>query len=181
MKAYPLTTAPVLLTTRRFELVYPIEADLPALYPLYTDPRMMTHLGGPLARDFVEARIPRWQRHWEEYGYGSGIVRRKSDGVTVGMYALFHSEYAERLCLEVGWMVALAEQGKGVASEAMKGVIEYARAKLPAERTVVAFPSTTNGASNRVCEKLGFELVGEKAYPFDGIVLKTNAWKLELR
>jgi RimJ/RimL family protein N-acetyltransferase len=46
-----------------------------------------------------------------------------------------------------------------------------------------AFPSVDNGASNAICRKLGFELLGELEFeypPGHGRVMLTNDWRFDL-
>jgi hypothetical protein len=68
---------------------------------------------------------------------------------------------------ETGWLVSPAFQGQGVATSATEQVIERVRteAKL---RYLEAYPSVDNAASNTICRKLGFALVGILEYEYPG-------------
>ena len=61
---------------------------------------------------------------------------------------------------EVGWVVAAAARGAGIATEAGRAAIDYALSELGADE-VVAYTSPGNAASLRVIDKLGMELRGE--------------------
>ncbi len=54
---------------------------------------------------------------------------------------------------------------KGLASEALKAAIEYIKAKFPDVQEVTAVAYKYNKPSQRVLEKSGFEIVGEKSKP----------------
>jgi RimJ/RimL family protein N-acetyltransferase len=82
---------------------------------------------------------------------------------------------------ETGWAVRPDFQGRGLATQAMRLLIDVMRADGQ-RRYVHAFPAVDNAPSNAVCRKLGFALVG----PFDfeypaGHPLRCNDWVLDLR
>jgi RimJ/RimL family protein N-acetyltransferase len=62
--------------------------------------------------------------------------------------------------IEVGWVVAVAHRGKGLATEAAGAAIAYAFDVLGVDE-VVAYTSPGNAASMRVMEKLGMTVRGE--------------------
>jgi hypothetical protein len=44
-----------------------------------------------------------------------------------------------------------------------------------------AFPGVSNPASNALCRKFGFELLGEEEGGYRGAALRVNHWVLSLR
>jgi RimJ/RimL family protein N-acetyltransferase len=62
--------------------------------------------------------------------------------------------------IEVGWVVAVAARGRGLATEAASAAIGYAFDVLGVDE-VVAYTSPGNAASLRVMEKLGMVRRGE--------------------
>ncbi len=74
----------------------------------------------------------------------------------VGTIMLWPSEWAGEPISEAGWMVLPDHQGKGFASAALELLIERAR-EDGRWGDIHAFPGVTNGASNALCRKLGFE------------------------
>jgi RimJ/RimL family protein N-acetyltransferase len=58
------------------------------------------------------------------------------------------------------------------------------RAKATAQRglrSMHAFPSVDNPASNAICRKLGFTLLGARDFEFPpGSFMRCNDWRLEL-
>jgi ribosomal-protein-alanine N-acetyltransferase len=70
-----------------------------------------------------------------------------------------HSNYAKIREWEVGWAVHPDEWGKGFATEAARGMIDWAFTQFGLHR-VVAFCHVDNAASIRVMEKLGMHRDG---------------------
>lgn len=81
---------------------------------------------------------------------------------------------------EIGWSVLPSFQGKGIATHAVKALIE----KIKAERKykyIHAFPSINNPASNAICRKLKFNLISECEFEYPpGSFMQCNDWCLEL-
>ena len=74
----------------------------------------------------------------------------------VGFIGVWASEWAGEALSETGWMVLPDHQGNGYATAALRAILERARAD---DRwgDIHAFPGVTNGASNALCRKFGFE------------------------
>jgi RimJ/RimL family protein N-acetyltransferase len=73
-------------------------------------------------------------------------------------------------------------QGRGIATIGTAQAIELARAEQR-HRSLWAYPSVDNGASNAICRKLGFELVETEEFeypPRSGKIMRCNNWRLEL-
>jgi RimJ/RimL family protein N-acetyltransferase len=156
--------------------------DLPLLHGLLGDPAMMEHLGGPESPEKIEERHA---RYLGELGGGPAKMFKVVDSATgegVGSVGYWERESSEGQVWETGWMVLPAFQGRGVATEATRQVIELCRSE-GTHRYLYAYPSVENGASNAICRKLGFELmnVSEYEYPIgSGNILRCNDWRLEL-
>jgi RimJ/RimL family protein N-acetyltransferase len=81
---------------------------------------------------------------------------------------------------ETGWAVLPAWQGRGIATAATALVIERAREERR-HRYMHAYPSVDNPASNAICRKLGFELLGARDFEYPpGNQLRCNDWRLKL-
>jgi RimJ/RimL family protein N-acetyltransferase len=80
----------------------------------------------------------------------------------------------------MGWFVLPAYQGRGIATQAGKAVVEQARLEHR-HQFMHAFPSVSNAASNAICRKLGFSLLEEcqLEYP-PGNLMRCNDWRFEL-
>jgi len=102
--------------------------------------------------------------HWRRHGFGPWVAALKDSGEPVAAIDLHFAGpgitgvAADEI--EVGWVVAVAQRGKGLATEAATAVIAYAFDTLDVEE-VVAYTSPGNVASMRVMEKLGMTVRGE--------------------
>jgi RimJ/RimL family protein N-acetyltransferase len=135
------------------------------------DPAMMRHLGGPESPEKLAERQAKYELP------GSGMFKVMLDDVAVGSVG-----YWERgdEGWETGWSVLPAWQGRGVATEAMQLLIPLARRERR-HRFMHAYPSVENPASNAICRKLGFTLLGAKDFEYPpGNQLRCNDWRLEL-
>ena len=152
-----------------------------ALLRLLNAPEMTEHLGGP---ESEQKLLERQQKYVvggpagsggmftvvlldEERGVGSiGYWERESDGETV---------------YETGWAVLPECQGRGIAAEATLAVITLAAAERR-HRYLHAYPSVDNPASNAICRKVGFELLGEQDFEYPpGHPMRCNDWRFDLR
>ena len=156
-------------------------ADLPLDRALLPDPAAMAELGGPLPEEGLE---PKLRGIVDEVARGevwySVIVPGEGDE-PVGTVCIWEHEEddlgGERIS-EIGWMVLPSHQGRGLASAAVREILERARA----ERrwgTIHAFPGVTNAPSNAICRKAGFRLLGERPIDYAGRTLRCNHWALE--
>lgn len=77
-------------------------------------------------------------------------------------------------------MLRREAQGKGYGSEAVR--LTLLRAKAEAGwGTIHAFPGVTNGASNAICRKLGFEQLEECEGIWDDHLIRSNHWRLDFK
>ena len=99
-------------------------------------------------------------------------------GTAAGVVAIWsHPEGGEPIS-EIGWMVLPEFQGRGLATAAVRLVLQRAREE---QRwgVVHAFPGVTNGPSNGICRRLGFTLVGEQDVAFADRTLRANHWLID--
>lgn len=147
--------------------------DLELLQRLNGDPAMMAHLGGPE----TPQRIAERQRRYEA---DPGCFKIVDAGEGVGWVGYWEREWRGGQVYEVGWAVLPEAQGRGLATAATALVIEEARAAGRC-RSVHAFPSVTNPASNAICEKLGFTLLEARDFEYPrGSFMRCNDWRLAL-
>jgi RimJ/RimL family protein N-acetyltransferase len=93
----------------------------------------------------------------------------------IGSVACWAHDWRGEDVYEVGWFVIPEFQGRGIATEAMRELIAKA-----APRPIHAFPNVANAASNAICRKLGFTLLGEIDFEYPaGNLMRCNNWRLE--
>ncbi len=145
--------------------------DLDAYADIYGDVEVMRHLehGRPLDRDAAWRSMALHLGHWQLRGYGQwALVARNSD-VLVGRAGLWQPEGWPGL--EIGWLLARPQWGRGFATEAARAALTYAFTVLRAER-VISLIRPDNAASIRVAERLGehyertIELYGGAAHVY---------------
>lgn len=159
--------------------------DLPLFESVYCDPSMMTHLGGPWPKERVPHKL---QRNLEIVEAGTAwvlkIIPDEDSSRAAGWLCIWEHDWRGERINEIGWMILPAFQGRGLASRAVRAILDKARAE---ERwdIIHALPATANVASNAVCRKAGFTLVEELVLDWDGAwdgqPMRCNHWLLDLR
>lgn len=142
-------------------------------------PEMMAHLGGPETEDQLLVRHRRYLQLTDP-GAGQMFAVVLPDGRPAGIIGYWERPRPHGQVYETGWHVLPGLQGRGIATAAAKTVAALARAQHR-HRQLHAFPATGHPASNAVCRKAGFTLLGETdiEYP-PGNMMRCNDWHLEL-
>lgn len=140
-------------------------------------PEMTAHLGGP---ETVEQLERRHRRYLELPAGGMYRLVLAGGGETVGSVGFWERQWRDTTVWETGWEVLPEFQGRGLAVAAARGVQAAARA-TGAHRYLHAFPRVDHAASNAVCRKAGFELLGEVEFEYPkGSWLMSNDWRVDL-
>lgn len=149
-----------MIETERLRLRRPRASDFAASHAMWSDPSVAQYING-----VASTRPQSWVRlmasigHWEAMAYGPLVVEESASGAFVGEMWLFehHREITPSIdgVPEAGWAVTPAMQGRGYATEALRGLLRWADATLSAPRTV-ALISEGNAISVRVAEKAAF-------------------------
>ena len=141
---------------------------------------LMDQLGGPETDEQVQARHERYLRLWREGTARQFAIVIPGHPEGVGIVGYWRREWRGEQVLESGWSVEDQYRGQGIAPAAVRAMLDYARAHgetLP----VHAYPRVDNPASNAVCRKAGFVLLGEEDFEATpGHVLHTNDWVVDL-
>jgi RimJ/RimL family protein N-acetyltransferase len=144
---------------------------------LETDPQVMAGLGGPRLREAIErAHVKSLALAAEGRCWPLKII---PDGGTspAGGVDVFESSHEDEAIYEIGWMILPEFQNRGIASQAVREVLEKARGERMFGQ-IHAFPAVTNGPSNKICEKNGFMNLGECEVEFAGRGLRCNHWRI---
>ncbi|MEU8260496.1 GNAT family N-acetyltransferase [Micromonospora sp. NPDC048999] len=137
------------------------------------------HTGGPETDEQVVARHG---RYLAGPGPRSGHMYTVAlpDGETVGSVGYWAREWRGEQVYEMGWAILPAYQGRGLATAAVRAVIAEAGADGD-RRSAHAYPSVDNPASNAVCRKAGFTLLGETEFEYGpGQMMRSNDWRIDL-
>ncbi|MFB7518184.1 GNAT family N-acetyltransferase [Streptomyces sp. NPDC056144] len=145
-------------------------------------PELMEHLGGPETEEQLERRHQRYVKLSADRT-GAGRMFRivlLPEETVAGSIGFWAREHEGRQVYETGWTVLPGFQGRGVATSATRAVAAEARA-AGLHRHLHAFPSAENTASNAVCRKAGFELLGELSFEYPpGHMMTCRDWRLDL-
>ena len=149
------------LETPRLRLRHFRDADLALFMAYRNDPEVARYQGWegisePEARAFLQEQKeiqPGVPGQWFQIA-----IELKETGVLVGDCALKIEEHDERQA-EIGYTLSRAYQGRGIASEAVSCVLEYAFVTLGLHR-VIAITACENVASVALLERLGLRREG---------------------
>ena len=151
------------------------ESGLEVLRRLNT-PEMTEHLGGP---ETEQAIVERQQRYLRLASGEMLIIRLGSEAI--GSIGYWEREWDGEAVYETGYGIFPEFGGHGYASAAL-GLAAHRAAARGTRRWLHAFPHVDHAASNAVCRKAGFELVGEVPFEYPkGTWLPSNDWRLDLR
>jgi RimJ/RimL family protein N-acetyltransferase len=144
---------------------------------MQTDPAVMAELGGPVPREEIPALHRRRLDSVATDPWWFVIVT--DVGESAGEIGIWETEHGGTMVHETGWMLAPPFQGRGLASAALAMLLDRARAE-PRFARLHAWPGVTNPASNALCRKFGFELLGEEDGGYRDAALRVNHWVLAL-
>jgi RimJ/RimL family protein N-acetyltransferase len=131
-------------------------ADLDAMADVFGDPEVMRFGPGPQSRDWVQ----QWLRgcledYYQKWGFGLWAVVHKPDRRVIGFCGLTRFDDIDgRPEIEIGYRLARAFWGRGLATEAARAARDYAFGVLVLPR-LVSLIDPGNRASLRVAEKNG--------------------------
>lgn len=133
------------LTEKHFDYVRAMDSDRD----------VMATLGGLRSENETWEGLINSLEHWERYGFGPWVFRTRETGEPIASATLRHVEIEGRPEVEVGYRVAAAWWGRGIATEMASALVGIARDRLGLAE-IVAFTLPYNLASRRVMEKVGF-------------------------
>lgn len=156
------------LTTVRYELWQPQVGDLADLFELTRDEETRRFLGGftPTEMDSF-TRLTRNAGSWALWGYGTFMVRAKSDRRIIGNCGVFRShrgfgaEQGLDNVPEAGWIVHRDAWGQGLASEVMNAALAWFDATHGRQR-IACMIEQGHAASEAIAMKLGFVRYGQQ-------------------
>lgn len=124
---------------------------------LNADPRVMEFFPAPMTREESDRQIERFERHFEEHGFGIWAVERRDEPGCIGclglLWVTFEAAFAP--AVEIGWKLVAEQWGRGLASEGAREALRYGFETLGREE-ILSFTVPANWRSRRVMEKRGF-------------------------
>ena len=164
-----MTPESAILRTHRLWVRPFKEDDLLILANLHQDPVTMRHLvgGARASLDDVKRDLDFYIRHQTEHGFSKWAVFQNESNAFVGRAGFL--AIPDSTELDFGFVLASGYWGRGYATEVSRGIIEWARGKVPLEN-IVGLVDAGHTASSRVLLKSGFCAAGTGTYyglPFD--------------
>jgi RimJ/RimL family protein N-acetyltransferase len=136
------------------------EADIPALFEVFGDPRVMRYWGWPAFDEVSKARQLLENIHdlfREQSLFQWGIARLEDDRV-IGTCTLYRVEPTNRRA-EIGYILGYDHWGKGLAGEAVNALLGFVFDHLGLLR-IEADVDPRNDRSLRMLERMGFKREG---------------------
>ena len=148
------------LVTKRLRLRQFEPRDVAGLHACFGDPVAMRYWNFPPCK--TEAESERWvkilSKTTSPYDFLAWAVADKRSDRCIGMVNYHHREAHNRR-LEIGYILAPAQQGRGLMTEAMQAMLAHCFEELAVHR-VQALIHPDNAASIRLAERLGFRCEG---------------------
>ncbi|MGB2567634.1 GNAT family N-acetyltransferase [Micromonospora citrea] len=142
-------------------------------------PEIRHHTGGPETDEQVLARNERYAR-LAGTGQGGMFTVVLPDGGKAGSVGYWERVWHDEPVYEMGWAILPEHQGHGLATAAVRAVVAETVAQRR-HRWAHAYPSVDNPASNAVCRKAGFTLLGETEFEYPpGHLMRSNDWRIDL-
>lgn len=144
------------LRTRRLLLRPWRKEDREAFAELNADPAVAEFLPGPITRAMSDALVDRVDAHFAEHGYGLWAVELPGEIPFAGFVGLLQPSFEAPFtpCVEVGWRLARASWGRGIATEAARESLRFGFETAGLEE-ILSFTVPDNHRSRSVMERLG--------------------------
>lgn len=151
------------LATERLLLPPLTREHTPSLIGLYSDPEVAHYVGGDtLTPDTIPQQAARFADEWTDRGYGQSAVIDRATGAFLGRVGLHY--WAGWNDIELGYVLASAAQHRGIAAEASRAWIDWARDSATID-SLIAVIDPRNAASIALAGRLGFRLERDDATP----------------
>lgn len=136
------------------------EEDVEFFYRIYEEPSITEYMENLFDDPEDERQYARDYKKnvYSFYGFGMWTICLKETGEVIGRAGLsMREEFDEP---ELGYMIAVPFQKRGLAEEVCRAILEYGREELGFEQVQI-LTEPENEASFKLAEKLGFEEAGE--------------------
>ena len=152
------------LETERLRLRGHTLADFPHSAAMWADPQVVRFISGtPSSETESWSRFLRYAGHWQMMGFGYWLVEDRQTGAFLGEvgFADYKRDLKPALGAlpEIGWVLAPAAWGRGIATEAVTAALHWGDAHLHSPCTVCIF-DPLHAASVKVAVKTGYQRRG---------------------
>lgn len=159
MPAATVITIPSIETPRTILRAHR-RSDFDTYAEMWAQPEVTRFIGGqPRARDDSWLRFLRHAGIWSMMGYGFWGVEEKASGRFIGEAGFLELKREMTPSIEgipeVGWVLAPAAHGRGLATEVVQAALAWGEQAMPGVRTVCII-DPENHPSIRVATKCGF-------------------------
>jgi RimJ/RimL family protein N-acetyltransferase len=156
-------TRPAEAETARLRLRAFTLEDLDGLSRIAGDPEVMRHIGGglPFTREETLYNLTNIVNAFRRRGYGRWALEKKDGGRLIGYCGLSHG--SDEIGVELVYLLAREEWGKGLACEAAAATLRYGFEALGFD-SIAAVTRPDNRRSRRVMERLGMTFERETLY-----------------
>jgi RimJ/RimL family protein N-acetyltransferase len=157
----------VILETPRLQLRHLVPQDLDALFRLYRDPEIRRYYPDG-TRTLEETRQ---ELEWFERGHpshpelGLWATVERASGELIGRCGLLPWSIAGEPEVELAFLIDKTRWREGLATEASRAIVEYARTRLRLQR-LICLIMPGNVASEGVARKVGMDFEREYADEF---------------
>jgi [ribosomal protein S5]-alanine N-acetyltransferase len=157
-----IAAMPLPLRTERLELRPFTDDDVPAMHRIYADREVMRYVATGAVSDSTRTRaiLREYARRVALDGRGFLAVVDRASGEVIGDAGLEQRD-APVHEVELGYTLARAWWGRGLATEAAAACVAYAFGELGMDE-LIAMVEPPNAASAHVLEKLGFTRDGRR-------------------
>ena len=151
------------LETARLRLRLFKPDDLDRMCELTRHPEVIRHIGygHPLSREETQANLDKIMNGFRRRGYGRWAVERRDTGALIGYCGL--SSGNPEVGIELAYMLAREEWGKGLVHEAGRASLRYGFEALGVD-SIAGLTFHENTRSRAVLERLGMRFVRDAHY-----------------
>ncbi len=128
--------------------------DVDDLAAMYADSAVMSFLGGPRSYETTQQHIERIVQNYQEYGFGLWAVIHKGDRQLMGRCGLIPQTIEGKGEVEIGYLLARAYWGQGLATEAAAAIRDYGFSTVGCDR-LISLIDPHNLASQKVALRVG--------------------------
>ena len=157
-----------ILRTERLSMRRWKDADRAPFAAMNADPRVVEFLPGPLTPAESDASIERIESHFDAHGFGLWAVEIAQEPGLLGFVGLSFADFEAPFtpAVEVGWRLAHAAWGRGIATEAALAALRFGFERLDLAQ-IVSFTVPANRRSRAVMERIGLrrDLDGDFDHP----------------